>query len=126
MANHRPTFAVKVAKQEAIRLLGEAMRRKQAEFAVTKAEYKERIKEIDKEDKDNWEKFQQRVAKSKKADELEGHYPKKLYRPPEPTISLCDEKQLLTMLRADTRDVIPVPEGSLLWTLIQGKCTPIK
>lgn len=122
------TFAVKVAKMEAIRLLGEAMRKKQADFVIEKAEYAKKMKEIDDKEVIELKEFQKRVSKLKNLDDdyQRLKYPQRLHRSPQPTLSLCDEKQLLTMLRADTREVIPVPEGSLLWTLIQGKCTPIK
>lgn len=120
------TFSVRVAKQEAIRLLGEAMRRKQEDFPKVKAEHAEKVKEIEAKNDKKLKKFKAEITQAKTPADmntLRAPYFDPL--PAKPTMSLCDEKQLLTMLRADTRDVIPVPEGSLLWTLIQGKCTPI-
>jgi hypothetical protein len=122
----RPTFAVRVAKAEAIRLLGKAIRKKQADFAQDKLDYADKIKQwkiTDAKQKSEYIKVVKRAKTLRDLVSLRAPYP--VSEPPRPTLSLCDEKQLLVMLRADTRDVIPVPEGSLLWALIQGRCTPI-
>lgn len=127
------TFAVRVAKQEAIRLLAEAMRKKQAQFKDDLATYEKEDKKREEDDAKAFVKWQADIAKIKSPEDLvdkNGYYrvpslPSRGVVKPQPVLSLCEENQLLTMLRADTRDTIPVPEGSLLWTFIQGHCTPI-
>lgn len=102
------------------------MRKKQADFAQDKLDYAAKLKDLDEKDAKELRNFQKRISKAKSLKDIKDlRVPYAYSRPGQPTLSLCDEKQLLTMLRADTRDVIPVPEGSLLWTLIQGRCTPI-
>ncbi len=59
------TFAVRVAKQEALRLLAEAMRRKQDEFKEEKKRYPEEKDKIDLENAKLLAEFKSQVAKAK-------------------------------------------------------------
>jgi hypothetical protein len=127
----RGNLTVRIEKAEAIRLIGEKMREKREEFLARKKDHKQVVEQVRTQILAQMDKDRQRVAMAKTIEQLAAiagedimDYSRRNRFPSDPELNLCREQQLLTMLKADVRKVIPLSSEHELWAIVQGKCKP--
>lgn len=125
-------ITIRINRQEAIRMLGAAIREKTQEFsrekkALPKATEKFRALII--------KRLKERIQEAERAKTLEKlksldatlfHWKEQKVFPSVPTLNVCALKNFLDMLQHDTRKVIPINSNSLLWMLLKDKCEVIQ
>jgi hypothetical protein len=120
---------IRMSREELVRQLGAVIRRKTDEFERAKAG---KDRELEKVRTTLQKACERRMKDILQADTTEkltalAHTDIMDWRgthkfPPTPSLNVCAEKNMLEMLRRDTRKSIPVNSNSGLWAMIQGVC----
>lgn len=128
----RGSITIRVDRLEAIRILGESMRKKTQEFKTRKALWPGEFRKQRALAAGYYSRKAAALRIAKTVHEFtkllnDGTIDFKLRRdwagPPE--LNLCIEKRLLLMLQNDVRKVVPISSNHELWAILQGKCEPI-
>jgi hypothetical protein len=115
-----------------MRVIADVMRKKQAEFEREKRAFPIKLAQDKKRTLTRLALLTKRVKAAKSSEALssvadtnvvEWSNRKDFVR--DPSLNLCQEKQLLILLQNDVRKVVPINSNHELWAMLQGKCEPI-
>jgi hypothetical protein len=126
-------ITIRVLRTDAIRMLGDHMRKKTQEFERQKRQMPKVLEAARTRAIKCTELRMKQILQATKVErlsELLGEdlmaYKNRNQLGYTPELNLCKEKQLLLMLQNDVRKVIPINSNHELWGILQGKCEPVE
>ncbi len=126
-------ITIRIDRAQALRIVGEAMRKKTEQFERDKKSYPVRLAKAKQVVLKRLTKIKAEVSNGcniKRLNEIVSEdilpWKERAIMPSTPELNLCTEKGLLLLLQNDVRNVIPINSNHELWAILQGKCEVIR